>query len=91
MKRTEGVKQDPSALLLLPFREELVAAPPPPGWGRSPAALHEGVSVMIIANDHFILVVSILALFLKDLNVISGADLQPIKNPQVRRTKLREL
>lgn len=89
MKRTEGVKQDPSALLLLPFREELVAASR--GGGRSPAALHEGVSVMIIANDHFILVVSILALFLKDLNVVSGADLQQIKNPQVRRTKLREL
>lgn len=46
---------------------------------------------MIIANDHFILVVSILALFLKDLNVVSGADLQQIKNSQVRRTKLREL
>lgn len=46
---------------------------------------------MIIANDHIILVVSILPLFLKDLKIISGADLQQIKNPQVRRTKLREL
>lgn len=47
--------------------------------------------MIIIANDHIILVVSILPLFLKVLNIISGTDLQQIKNPQVRRKKLREL
>ena len=87
MKRKERVKQDPSAGLTSPFQRKAGGCP----WGRSPAAGQEGVSVIIIANDHIILVVSILPLFLKVLNIISGTDLQQIKNPQVRRKKLREL